>query len=119
GMPSSMLRTPTVHLSIASSEEAGALGRDAGQTEAPVAGWAAGPAPSPAAMGVVAAAVSTARAALDGRTRAVTSLVDQERARMAYALHDGLTQSVAAALMHLETLSRRIQRDPGDALTVL
>lgn len=43
------------------------------------------------------------------------ALLRRERARWAYEIHDGLTQSVAAAILQLEMLSRRIQVDPVEA----
>jgi signal transduction histidine kinase len=38
---------------------------------------------------------------------------------MAYALHDGLTQTVAGAILELEALAKRIERDPAEALEAL
>lgn len=46
--------------------------------------------------------------------------VASERTRWAYAIHDGLTQVVTAAVLELESLARRAEMDPGgtiDALT--
>src|SRR5439155_1017620 len=62
---------------------------------------------------------STARAAVDARRQAVSSLLDRERARMAYALHDGLTQTVTGAVLQLDALAKRIQADPAGALAIL
>ena len=38
---------------------------------------------------------------------------------MAYALHDGLTQTVTGAVLQLDALSKRIEQDPDGALTIL
>jgi signal transduction histidine kinase len=45
--------------------------------------------------------------------------LDQERARWAYAIHDGLTQVVTAAVLDLEWRSRQLEHDPDDASKVL
>jgi signal transduction histidine kinase len=98
---------------------AGAFGRLEEPVEALLAGWAEGPALSSVTMTVVARTVSTARSALEGRSRAVSSLMDRERTKMADALHDGLTQTVAGAVLQLEALRKRIEHDPADAVSVL
>lgn len=61
----------------------------------------------------------------DGTTRkapAATELalpqagpLDEERARLAYAIHDGLTQVVTASVLELEWLARRTDADPTTA----
>jgi signal transduction histidine kinase len=106
-------------LGMSSRALAGAFGRQNGDTEILLAGWSEGPALSPVSMAVAARTVSTARTALQGRRQAVTTLLDRERTRMAYALHDGLTQTVAGAILELEALAKRIERDPDEALAVL
>jgi signal transduction histidine kinase len=45
--------------------------------------------------------------------------LDEERARWAYAIHDGLTQVVTAAVLDLEWRSRQVEHDPDDASKVL
>jgi signal transduction histidine kinase len=97
----------------------GAVGRGDPSGEIVLAGWAEGPAMSPVSTSVVARTVSTARTALQNRQRAVTTLFDQERTRMAYALHDDLTQTVTGAVLELEGLRKRIERDPKEAMDVL
>jgi signal transduction histidine kinase len=74
---------------------------------------------SPVSMAVVARAVSTARTALVGRRDAVVSMLDRDRTRLAYALHDGLVQAVVSAVLELEALRKRFDRDPGVALETL
>ena len=106
-------------LAIPSKAVAGALGREGGSTEAFLAGWTDGLELSPVSMAVVAGAVSSAQAALLGRRRALTALVDRERTRMAYALHDGIVQTVTSAVLELEALRKRFERDPEDALSTL
>jgi signal transduction histidine kinase len=106
-------------LGVSSRALAGAFGRQGSDAEILLAGWAEGPALSPVSMAVAARTLSTARTALQGRRQAVTSLLDRERTRMAYALHDGLTQTVAGAILELEALGKRIERDPAEALEVL
>ena len=41
--------------------------------------------------------------------------VARERTRLAYAIHDGLTQVVTASVLELEWLGRRVHRDPAEA----
>ena len=97
----------------------GAVGRGDPFGEIVLAGWAAGPALSPVSTGIVARTVSTTRTALQNRIRAANTLYDQERSRLAYALHDDLTQTVTGAVLELEALRRRIEQDPQDAIDVL
>jgi signal transduction histidine kinase len=106
-------------LGMSSRAIAAAYGRESDGVEVLAAGWASGPALSTVSMSVVARLVSTAAAALRSRRRAVSSLVERERSRIAYALHDGLTQAVAGSVLELEALRRRIERDPGDAVDTL
>jgi signal transduction histidine kinase len=108
-----------LELSLSSRALAGAFGRQDGDVEILVAGWADGPALSSVSMTVVARAVSTAKAALQARVQAITTLVDRERTRIAFALHDGLTQTVAGAVLQLEALHKVIERDPEEALKTL
>jgi signal transduction histidine kinase len=84
-----------------------------------VAGWNDVPRLSPVSMSVVAQAVCTARAALRWREQTVGTVLDRERTRLAYALHDGLTQTVAGAVLELEALHKRVERDPEEALETL
>lgn len=42
----------------------------------------------------------------------VDALVRAERQRWAYEIHDGLTQAVAATILQVEMLSKRVERDP-------
>lgn len=107
------LRLPTT-----SGGLAGAFGRD-DAVEIVVAGWEGEPALSPASMTVVARALSTARAALQARQGAVNSLMERERTKIAYALHDGLTQTVAGAVLELEAMQKQILRDPEGAVATL
>jgi signal transduction histidine kinase len=108
-----------LELSLSSRALAGAFGRQDGDVEILVAGWADGPALSSVSMTVVARAVSTAKAALQARAQAITTLVDRERTRIAFALHDGLTQIMAGAVLQLEALHKVIERDPEEALQTL
>jgi len=114
-----LLQRVAVSLGVSSRALAGSFGRDHLDLELVVAGWSEGPALSSVSMGVVARAVSTARAGLQIRRRAIDTQLDRERTRMAYALHDGLTQSVAGAVLELEALHRRVERDPAEALRSL
>lgn len=45
--------------------------------------------------------------------------VAKERTRLAYAIHDGLTQVVTASVLELEWLARRTQIDPKEATDAL
>jgi signal transduction histidine kinase len=113
------LRRLAMAVGASSRALSAAVGRGDPSGEIVLAGWAEGPAMSPVSTTVVARTVSTARTALQNRQRAVTTLFDQERARLAYALHDDLTQTVTGAVLELEALRTRIQRDPQEALDVL
>jgi signal transduction histidine kinase len=115
----SVLNEMAVALGASSRALAGASGRDGEKAEIVLAGWAEGPALSTASMAVAARTISTARAALEARRQAVTTQVDRERARMAYALHDGLTQTVTGAVLQLDALAKRIEEDPEAALAIL
>jgi signal transduction histidine kinase len=109
----------TLALRAPSRALSGAFGRHGDGAEVVVAGWAEGPALSPVAVTVVARTLSTAKAALLARRQAVTTMVDRERTRMAYALHDGLTQTVAGAVLELEALAKHVERDPAGAIVAL
>jgi signal transduction histidine kinase len=50
---------------------------------------------------------------------AVDEQLDDERARWAYAIHDGLTQVVTAAVLDLEWRARQVDDDPQGARRVL
>jgi signal transduction histidine kinase len=114
-----ILREMAMALGASSRALAGATGRKGEAAEIVLAGWAEGPALSTASMTVAARTISTARAALAARRQAVSTLVDRERARMAYALHDGLTQTVTGAVLQLDALTKRIEEDPKAALAIL
>lgn len=118
-VPSETLARLASSLGMTSRALAGAYGRSDGALEAVVAGWCDGPALSETAMAVVARTVSTARAAVEARRQDLSTIIDRESARMAYALHDGLTQTVAGAVLELEALRRRVERDPAEALAQL
>jgi signal transduction histidine kinase len=113
------LRRVAVAVRASSPAFAGALGADGDRHEIVVAGWSGAPALSGPSMTVVARAVSTARQALRGRGRAVSARLDRERAEMAYALHDGVLQTVTGAVLELEGLQRGIERDPAAAISIL
>jgi signal transduction histidine kinase len=106
-------------LSMSSRAVAGAVGRHDEVTEAAVAGWTHGPALSEVSMVVAARALSTAKAGLDARREALSAVLDRERTRMASALHDGLVQTVAGAVLELEAMQRAIERDPSQAIASL
>jgi two-component system sensor histidine kinase DegS len=71
------------------------------------------------AVQVVAQAVAAGCAALYSRREAVESQMIKERTRWAYEIHDGLTQAVTTAVLELEALAHRIQRDPQEAIDAL
>ena len=119
GVDEGLLRQVALSLGISSRALAGGYGIDGNGVELAVAGWAGGPALSPVSMTVVARALSMVRATLRTRRSAVTSLVDQERVRIAYAMHDGLIQTVTGAVLELEAMANRIERDPREALESL
>jgi signal transduction histidine kinase len=45
--------------------------------------------------------------------------ITRERAKLAYAIHDGLTQIVTASVLELEWLARRTELDPSEATAAL
>jgi signal transduction histidine kinase len=45
--------------------------------------------------------------------------IDRERTRLAYAIHDGLTQVVTASVLELEWQARRVDVSPGEAVDAL
>ena len=51
--------------------------------------------------------------------RAVETAVEPERAMLAYAVHDGLTQVVTASVLELESLARRVETEPAEAARAL
>ena len=113
------LQRLAVELSASSRALGGAYGGTGSHPSIFIAGWAVGPALSPISMAATARFVSTARTVLLSREKAVTSQMDRERVRMASALHDGLTQTVAGAVLELEAMHRLIERDPAEALATL
>jgi signal transduction histidine kinase len=90
-----------------------------GTPEALLSGWRVGPRPSDGALRLVAQVVGGAIVALDSRRKAVDALMVSERSRWAYEIHDGLTQAVTTAVLELESLTRRIERDPREAIEAL
>ncbi|MDP8957167.1 MAG: histidine kinase [Actinomycetota bacterium] len=119
GFDDERLRTVAILVGASSRALAAASGREGSEHELVVAGWAEGPSLSAVSMDVAAHAVSTALAAMQTRHRAVSSVVDRERTRMAYALHDDLIQTVTGAVLELEALRKRIERDPEEAIGAL
>ena len=45
--------------------------------------------------------------------------IERERTRLAYAIHDGLTQVVTASVLELEWHARRAEAEPGEAVDAL
>ena len=45
--------------------------------------------------------------------------VESDRARLAYAIHDGLTQVVTASVLELESLAHRVEIAPSEAIEAL
>lgn len=119
GLPQAIVRKVAAWVGASSRVLTGAIGRDGADTDILLGGWEEGPALSSASMAVAARAMSMAVAMIRDRREAVSILVDRERTRLAYALHDGVTQSVTGAVLELEALAQRIERDPGEALAVL
>jgi signal transduction histidine kinase len=50
---------------------------------------------------------------------AVEAILLEERTRWAMQIHDGLTQSVTSAVLELQTLRRRIETNPDEAVRAL
>ena len=51
--------------------------------------------------------------------RAVESALEPDRAMLAYAVHDGLTQVVTASVLELESLARRVEVEPSEVVSAL
>jgi signal transduction histidine kinase len=51
--------------------------------------------------------------------RAVQAAVEPDRAMLAYAVHDGLTQVVTASVLELESLARRVDVAPSEVTRAL
>jgi signal transduction histidine kinase len=112
------LSTLAMALGTGAATVAGAFGTDR-RDETLIFAHRQGPALSPGTLSVIARAVATTRAAIGQRDRTVTSRVEHERLRMASALHDGLVQTVAGAVMQLEGLQTKLERDPSEAAETL
>jgi signal transduction histidine kinase len=110
------LRRAAVAVGASCPSLAGVAGRTDQDTDVLVAGWSAGPALSSMPMMVVGRALSLVRLVMGGRKEAVTCLLDRERTRLVYALHDGLLQSVTGAVLELEALRSKIEQDPARAV---
>jgi signal transduction histidine kinase len=109
-------RQLAVVLGAKSSIVAGAFCFERNPTEVVLVGWDRDPRLSPATIGVVAALAGATRAALDTRRRAVDALFTKERNRLAYEIHDGVTQAVTTSVLELEALTHKIERDPKEAI---
>jgi signal transduction histidine kinase len=51
--------------------------------------------------------------------RSLQGAVEPDRATLAYAVHDGLTQVVTASVLELESLARRVEVEPSEATRAL
>ncbi|MGZ5353369.1 MAG: sensor histidine kinase [Actinomycetota bacterium] len=65
------------------------------------------------------AGVETVTAAVELGGVAPEDPIERDRARLAYAIHDGLTQVVTASILELEWHARRADAEPGDATEAL
>lgn len=54
-----------------------------------------------------------------GVTRGPDDLAEGDRARLAYAIHDGLTQVITASVLELESLAHRAEVQPKEAAEAL
>jgi signal transduction histidine kinase len=108
-----------VVLGASSANLAAAFAHEGPPQEALVAGWRSVPGLSHEAMRIAAQMTGAARDVIESRRHTVERLMTRERNRWAYEIHDGLTQSVTAAVLELEALGRRIERDPQEAVQML
>ncbi|MDP9341576.1 MAG: sensor histidine kinase [Actinomycetota bacterium] len=108
-----------VVLGLSSSQLVAAAIADGPALEALVAGWRSGPGLSPRALRTVLRLTGAARAVIEARRHAVDSLMVRERNRWASEIHDGLTQVVTTAVLELEAMGQRIERDPQGAIETL
>jgi signal transduction histidine kinase len=108
-----------VVLGASSANLAAAFAHEGPPQEALVAGWRSGPGLTHEAMRIAAQMTGAARDVIESRRHTVETLMTRERNRWAYEIHDGLTQSVTAAVLELEALGRRIERDPQEAVQML
>ena len=103
-------------LGARSSQLSAAFCAETGPTEILIAGRSQSPAIPLAVMRAAASLVGAARAAFDSRQDAVGALMREHRTRLAYEIHDGLTQAVTTAVLELEALGKRVKEDPAEAL---
>lgn len=118
-MAEGTLRQLAVALGVASRAVAGSFGRDTDGLEVTLAGWATRPAMSSVSMAIVSRTLSTGRAALMARRRAVARLNERERLHAAGAIHDGLTQVVTGAVLELQALRQTMTQKPEQAAAAL
>jgi signal transduction histidine kinase len=107
-----VLGASTPHLSAA-------FCRDLDPVEVLLIGWQGDAALTDAGVQLVAHAVAAGHAALRSRREAVETQMLKERTRWAYEIHDGLTQVVTTAVLELEAIAHKIQRDPQEAIDTL
>ena len=119
GMEEGTARQLGVVLGARTSFLAAGFGSDEDTSEVLMAGWRDGPGLSVGPMRLVAQVVAGGRVAVEGRRQAVDTLMLRERTKWAYEIHDGLTQTVTTAVLELEALRQRIERDPSEAIEVL
>ena len=112
------LATLAMALGTGATTVTGAFGTDR-RDETLILAHPHGPGLSTGTVAVISRAVSTTRAATRNRERTVSSRVERERLRMASALHDGLVQTVTGAVMQLEGLKTKLERNPSEAAETL
>jgi signal transduction histidine kinase len=113
------LRRIGVVLGLGSAHVSGAFARWDGRTEGIIAGWNEPPAANHRTMELLLSLAGCAGDGVEERGRAADLLMLRERARLAYELHDGVTQAVTQVVLELEMLGRRIGEDPRGAAETL
>lgn len=73
-------------------------------------------APEPEAIETVAGYVSVMRLAMDSRRESIDKHLRRERTQWAHEIHDGATQSLTAAVLHLESLRARLMLEGEETL---
>jgi signal transduction histidine kinase len=54
-----------------------------------------------------------------GAPRGIDDAVNSDRVRLAYAIHDGLTQVITASVLELESLAHRVEVEPSEVSEAL
>jgi signal transduction histidine kinase len=109
------LRRMGTDLGLAGTHLRSAFARWNGRVEGLLASWSDPPAADDRTMELLLVLAGCAGDAIEERARASDLLMRRQRARLAYEIHDGVTQAVTNAVLELELLERGFAEDPRGA----